>query len=686
MSATQKARCLLQEAFGASAGFRDGQLQAILATTRPGARTLVVQRTGWGKSLVYFIATRLLRDAGNGPTVLVSPLLSLMRNQDEMAVRFGVAAASINSTNTQDWAEVRERVTSGTVDLLMVSPERLGNPSFAADMLPFLERNCGLLVIDEAHCISDWGHDFRPDYRRILATVARLPMKTSILGTTATANDRVIADIQEQLGDVTVMRGPLMRESLHLKVFHLADQAERLAFLAKYVPRFRGSGIVYSLTVNDARRTSQWLRDHGVDAEAYHADLPNEERVALEQRFQANDLKTVCATTALGMGYDKSDVGFIVHFQRPGSVIAYYQQVGRAGRAIERAEVVLLEGREDDEINEHFITSAFPGADVFESVTAVLEKNSVRSLDALVSKSNFRRAQIEKAVRLMEVDGRVRHDRSGYSLAGSDWDYSRLRSDAIMEARQRELAQMQEYAQTGSCRMAFLAKALDDPAPRDCGKCDNCRGRPEIAVPRALVVEAIAFLRGDANTIEPKSFFPPGFLAEGRKKIPDGERLEPGCALCVYNDAGWGGLVRSGKYIDHRYSNELLQPCLEMLASLPDRPEWLTWVPSARHTVLVSDFAGRLSAALGVPAVSCVTKVRSGAEQKEMQNSTTQFSNAWESFSVDPSKVLGGRCLLVDDIVDSGWTLTAVGVRLRRAGSGPVTPLALATARPRNDA
>lgn len=682
MSLESRATEHLKAAFGPAAAFRDGQLEAIAAAVRPGGRTLVVQRTGWGKSLVYFIATRLLRDIGRGPTLLISPLLSLMRNQQEMAAKLNLRATSIDSTNRDEWFDRERAVTSGEIDLLLISPERLGNPSFRRNLLPYFESSCALLVIDEAHCISDWGHDFRPDYQRILTSVSKLNPQAAILGTTATATDRVIADIRQQLGDVTVLRGPLMRESLRLRVFPLDDQAERLAFLAKFIPKLPGTGIIYALTINDARRIADWLSRHGVSAKAYHAELKPDWRIELERKFYNNEIKVLCATTALGMGYDKGDVRFVVHFQRPGSVISYYQQVGRAGRSISVADIVLLEGREDDEINTFFIESAFPGAQVFDDIKEALVTGP-KAAAAIVPRTNATRKQIEKALRLMEVDGAVVRD-GEYTLVNPEWTYERLRSDQIMAARRIELEQMQAYVDTPSCRMEFLARALDDPLAEPCGKCDRCIPTPPIELPRESILEAMRFLKQDVHSIESKVFYPPGVMAEGRKKIPDELRLNPGLAISVYGDAGWGKLVREGKYGGNRYSDELIEPCLQALASLPKMPNWITWVPSLKRKSLVPDFARRLAAALEIPAIDCVVKDVDTPAQKEMLNSTRQFANAWGAFRVT-EKVPDGRCLLFDDIVDSGWTLTAVGVRLRQAGADSVTPFALATARPRDD-
>ncbi len=688
IAASQHDRALihLEEAFGNGAAFRDGQWDAIEPILSSGARELVVQRTGWGKSLVYFLATKILRTTGGGPTLLVSPLLSLMRNQMELAAKFGLTAVSMNSTNRDEWGSLEHELANDRVDLLLVSPERLGNPDFKARLLPDLEKRTRLLVIDEAHCISDWGHDFRPDYRRILESVGRLNPNASILATTATANDRVIEDIREQLGSsLRVQRGPLMRDSLRLRVQLLADQAERLAWLAQFVPKLKGSGIIYTLTVHDAKRVAEWLTTQGVDAQAYYADIPTDERVAIEQKFHCNELHVLVATTALGMGYDKADVAFVVHFQRPGSVISYYQQIGRAGRALDQAEVVLLEGSEDDEITQYFIDSAFPDAEVFEALKPILQSQTVPTIDALTAQTNIRRAKIDKALKLLEVEGAVRHDTQGYRWIDPDWTYAHLRSDQITSQRLAELAHMRAFARTSQCRMQFLAEALDDPQATKCGKCDNCRSLTHPSPSAELIKDAIKFLQRDQQVIKAPKFFPAGFADPvKRKKIPAEDLHQDGIAISIYNDAGWGRLVRQGKYETGKFSDELIEPCLEAIANLEILPTWLTWVPS-RHSNALADFAQRLSARLEILAIPAIRRERPNADQKSMQNSSRQLQNVWDAFEVDVANVPAGGCLLLDDIVDSGWTLAALSIKLRRAGVESVTPLALATARPRGD-
>jgi ATP-dependent DNA helicase RecQ len=683
----EQAAAHLARALGPDARFRPGQLEAILAVVEDRARILVVQRTGWGKSLVYWIATRMRRDNGAGPSLVISPLLSLMRDQIRMAGRLGLRALTINSANTEQWDEVRAALESGECDVLLISPERLGNEAFLRDTLPGLRAGIGLLVVDEAHCISDWGHDFRPDYRRIQRILALLPRSVPVLGTTATANDRVVADASEQLGEgVQVFRGPLARDSLRLQVIALADQAERLAWLAEHLPRMPGSGIVYCLTVADTRRVAGWLRRNGINAFPYNADMLAEERCRLEEMLLRNECKALVATVALGMGFDKPDLGFVVHYQRPGSPIAYYQQVGRAGRAVELALGILLTGREDDDIQEYFISTAFPPTIHMHEVLRELEGSSGMTVAALETRVNLARGQLEKALKLLEIDGAVGHERGHYFRTPLPWAPDLERIERITAARWAELGQMQAYVEHRGCLMEFLTSALDDPDARPCGRCATETG-PFVpaTTDSALVVSAAAFLRGDSRPIVPRKMWPVGADPElaGRIDPPN----EPGHALAIYGDAGWGRAVARGKYETGAFDADLTRAAVEFIRGKwrpAPAPRWVTAIPSARHPALVGRMATQIAAALGVPFVDVLAASASAHEQKSMQNSAQQVRNVRQSLRV-AGDVPPGPVLLVDDIVDSGWTLTIAGWLLRTHGSGPVHPFALACASTRND-
>ncbi|HEV7886721.1 MAG TPA: RecQ family ATP-dependent DNA helicase [Acidimicrobiales bacterium] len=670
-----------------AARFRPGQWEAIDRLVHHRGRALVVQRTGWGKSAVYFLATRLLRDQGAGPTVLISPLLALMRNQLQMAERAGIRAATINSANTEAWDEVEEQVQAGGIDVLLVSPERLQNHRFRDRVLPGLVKQAGLLVVDEAHCISDWGHDFRPDYRLISRVLRLLPSTVPVLCTTATANDRVVEDIAAQLGEgLEVLRGPLGRESLELASLVLSEPAQRLAWLATVIADLPGSGIVYCLTVADARRVAEWLKHKGIDAASYTGEHEGAEREALEEKLLANEVKVVVATSALGMGFDKPDLSFVVHFQSPGSVVAYYQQVGRAGRGLDRAVGILLRGREDAEIQDYFIESAFPAQNRAEEVVALLAARAeAMTMFEIEQEVNIRHGRLENMLKVLEVDGAVeRVGGGGWQRTLKPWAYDADRVARVTATRRKEQAAMVEYGRTDECRMAFLRRQLDDPEAEPCGRCDNCTGkRWPTEVDTGLAAEAAEFLRHAHITVEPRKQWPKGPTAAGapRGNIALDLRLLPGRALSVAGDGGWGRLVRQGRSRDGGFGDELVDAMAELLARWgPDpAPQWVACVPSAAHPELVPAFAERLAGVLGLPFLEAVRRTREARPQKEMENSAQQFGNVYGAFEV-MSPVPPTPVLLVDDIVDSGWTLTTVGVALREAGSGPVLPVVLARA------
>jgi ATP-dependent DNA helicase RecQ len=685
VTTTRTADELLGGIAGPGATFRPGQREAIAALVDDRRRVLLVQRTGWGESAVYFIATRLLRDEGAGPTLLISPLLALMRNPIDMAERAGVRAATINSANTDRWAEIDRRLRDDEVDLLLVSPERLNNPRFRDQLDEVVAPRTGLLVIDEAHCISDWGHDFRPDYRRVRTLLARLPGDLPVLGSTATANDRVIADVGEQLGaDLLVLRGTLDRESLALQTIVLGDPAARLAWLAEHVPALPGSGIVYCLTITDVERVAAWLRDHGVDAEAYTGSTDAGEREAIERRLSDNDLKVVVATSALGMGYDKPDLQFVVHYQSPGSPIAYYQQVGRAGRGVDRAVAVLLCGHEDVDIQDWFISTAFPSREQAERVVDHLDAAAGPvTLDELQSAVNIGYGRLTTMLKVLDVEGAVAQAGSTVKWQRSDqpWAYDEERVDHVTAMRRQEQQAMRDYATTDRCLMAFLRGELDDPDVADCGRCANCAGPPlpETFDP-AIANAASRHLRKEHLELTPRKQWPRG-LDSHSGRIADDHRLEPGRALCRWGRAGWGPLVEQGMLRDGRFDDRLVRAAAVVVrdAWAPDpAPAWVTWVPSRRRPALVADLAQRIAAELGVPAVEALT-IRAGTpSQRTRNNSVQQASNALETYAVTPTTP-SEPVLLVDAMVHSQWTLTVTGMLLRDSGVTAVHPFALAT-------
>ena len=654
------------------AEFRPGQQEAIEAVTRPGGRALVVQRTGWGKSAVYFIATRMLRSNGAGPTVIVSPLLALMRNQIQAAGRLGLVARSVNSTNRDGWDDVFMSIANDEVDLLLISPERLNNPQFRNDIMPRLLKEIGLLVIDEVHCISDWGHDFRPDYRRLKGVVASLPKTTSVLGTTATANDRVVADVEEQLGsNLALIRGTLDRSSLGLQVIDMPGKAERMAWIAATIPDLEGSGIVYTLTIADARRLAAFLRTRGIDAEAYTGQTDADLRENIEDRLSANKLKVVVATSALAMGYDNPFIHFVIHFQVPGSPIAYYQQVGRAGRAVDQAYGIALSGVEDARIQNYFIDTAFPSERVTELILGSLEEANGLSVNGLLSNVNMMQTRMTATLKVLEVEGVVYRDGSLWYRSDRPWEYPRERIEAVTRQRKSEQRAMARYVKTDDCLMAFLRIELDDPS-EPCGRCANCLdGLLDESAGANLVDAAATFLGSESILIEPRKQPPAGLSGLTLRK----QRLEPGRALARYGDPGLGSRVENGRQRG-RFDAGLVAEAARLIGRWsPDpTPTWVTSIPN-RDSGATTEFARKLAGQLGIEYVDAVERVADSTRQEDMHNSYQQASNVLSAFAI--SDVRSGPVLVVDDFINSNWTMSVVGNLLLQGGSGPVFPFAL---------
>lgn len=675
--------CLRRLTDDPGARFRPDQLEAIRDLVVDRAHVLCVQRTGWGKSAVYFVATALLRQAGAGPTLIVSPLLALMRNQIAAARRLGLRAHTVNSTNREDWQEIRRQLADGAIDLLLISPERLNNDRFRRDMLPLFAASVGLLVIDEAHCISDWGHDFRPDYRRVRDMLAALPPGVAVLATTATANDRVVADVADQLAApgraLRSYRGALARRSLRLEVIELPRPAERLAWLATHLPGLAGSGIVYTLTRRDADDVAGFLNANRIPAAPYSGEQPTEVRVATEERLLRNELKAVVATSALGMGYDKADLGFVVHYQAPGSVISYYQQVGRAGRGVEHADVVLLRGREDRRIQDFFIDHALPDRQRVQAVLAELDAAGEDgcSTPELMAAVNLGKSRLEAMLKILDVEGALRRSGSRWiAVPDADWTYDADRYRRVTALRRAEQEAMAAFGADGRCLMRALQEELDDPQARDCGRCSVCTAPRFGSSPDPALVElATRHLRAHPIELEVKKMAP--HAAGGMRKIPDALRAEPGWALARLGDGGWWPAIERGLRRG-TFAEDLVAGLAELLRGIPLPPAWITTVPSARLGDTLIALARELARELDIPHLELLARVAQRPPQREMSNSAQQLANVRGAFTVTRSPPAAPGVLL-DDHRGSGWTLAIIAGQLRRAGAGPVTPIALAT-------
>jgi ATP-dependent DNA helicase RecQ len=811
----ERAQQLLRQLAGPRARLREDQWQAIDALVNRRRRVLLVQRTGWGKSAVYFLATALLRERGAlpaavagaagaavptgawndepwpveppddedgyadfgyepdddrfeppdhdassvpqlpedlaagwaepgvpalgrpgwnaaarnkvGPTVIVSPLLALIRNQAQAAARLGIRAGEIHSGNVTEWDEVYAALRSGDLDVLLVGPERLNNPAFRDDYLPELAASTGLLVIDEAHCISDWGHDFRPDYRRLRTLVAGLGPDVPVLATTATANSRVVDDVAEQLGagshdgvtpraagagraagsvggsapadgtgeaaGTLVLRGALDRESLRLAVVTLPSAEARFGWLAEHLDRLPGSGIVYTLTKPAAEELTGFLRAQGHTVAVYHGGTEPAERIAAEEDLLANRVKALVATSALGMGFDKPDLGFVVHVGAPSSPISYYQQIGRAGRGVERAEVVLLPAAEDRDIWKYFADTSFPPEAIVRDVLGTLAGSGrAMSTQALLAAVNVGSGRLESMLKVLDVDGAVRRVRGGWESTGRPWHYDAERYARLAAARAAEQQAMLDYLATQDCRMEFLRRQLDDPYAAACGRCDRCTGQSwDADVSDAARERARTELRRPGVVLEPRKMWPTGMKTLGVSlsgRIPAGAGAEPGRVLARLNDVGWGNRLRpmlAPGAPDQPIPDDLVQAIVETLKAWDwkRRPAAVVALPSRSRPRLVESVAGRISAIGRLPLLGALDRIADGPSAGASHNSAYRLAGLVSAFTVPPAVASGiartdGPVLLVDDVVATGWTMTVAARLLREAGAPAVLPFALA--------
>src|ERR1039457_6480675 len=716
-----EAESFLRALAGPAAQLREDQWTAIRALVEDGRRALVVQRTGWGKSAVYFTATALLRARGAGPSVIVSPLLALMRNQIDAADRAGIRARTVNSANTDDWEQIYAEVSAGVVDVLLVSPERLNNPGFRDLVLPKLIAAAGLLVVDEAHCISDWGHDFRPDYRRLRSLLRELPPGVPVRATPATANARVPRDVAEQLGagrepETLVLRGPLDRSSLRLAVVALPAAQQRLAWLAKHLGPLPGAGIIYTLTVTAAHETASFLRERGFAVAPYTGRDEHAEREAAENSLLKNELKALVATSALGMGFDKPDLGFIVHLGAPQSPIAYYQQIGRAGRGVDHADVILLPGREDADIWAYFGSLAFPPEALVRATLAALAGASrPLSTSALETRVDLSRGRLEMMLKVLDVDGTVRRVSGGWTATGQDWIYDADRYARVAAERAREQQAMLGYIAARDCRMEYLRRELDDPAAAPCGRCDNCTGQPwPDAVGEADTAAAGDRLLRPGVELPPRRMWPSGMKDLGidvSGKIAPELSAQPGRALGRLTDLGWGPRLRTLVAATPRapgpptptpggraYSPvpaDIVDAVVKVLAAWDwaARPVAIVSLPSRTRPALIDGLScriadiGRLnylgSLAYADDSGLAASGLGAGQPAIRQHNSAQRLRALWTELTLpdalrDAVARIDGPIPLVDDRIDTGWTMTVAAKVLREAGAPAVLPFALA--------
>ncbi len=672
----EKANAIIKSLYGENAAFREGQYEAIYATMTK-KRTLVVQKTGWGKSLVYFCCTKLLREQNKGVTFVVSPLLVLMQNQLEAAEKLGLKCEVLNSDTKENHAEILESLKNNEVDLVLITPETL----FTEQVQKALGKiQIGLLVIDECHCISDWGHDFRQEYGKLREVISILPTNVPVLATTATANDRVIKDLEQQLGgDVFVSRGPLTRQSLSIQVLKMPSKVERYAWILENINKLEGSGIIYCLTQRDCDYLASFLNQNGISAMPYYSSEDrNDENKLAEEKFKRNEIKAMVATIKLGMGYDKGDVSFVIHYQMPSNIVSYYQQIGRAGRNIKRAYTFLMYGKEDMDIINYFINTAFPSKEETDKIMDLVGENDGIKLYQLESQLNISTSRLKKAISFLLNDGFIRKEKTSYYLTPKMYFYDEEKYNAITEIRRNEADKMIELSETKECYSKFIVNCLDDRSAVPCGNCSNCLGRELLSKEVSLKAKetAAAYINRLSLTIEPRKRF---VYSEVTSNCAIKHVNKEGICLSRYGEVGYGELVKRDKEAGkERFCRELIGKSAELLRDLVKEQKitHVTYVPSLRSN-MVKELAKELALSLKLEFADLLEKhVARG--QREMENSSYQCQNAFKSFEVKENAKMPKKVILVDDLVSSRWTLTVCGYKIMENGTEEVYPFALA--------
>ena len=678
---------LLKKTYGNDATFREGQYEAIEATLT-NKRTLVVQKTGWGKSLVYFMSTKILRQKNKGVTLVISPLLVLMENQEDGAKKLGLKCKSLNSRfSKEEKEEIIQEIIDDKVDMVFITPETLFSSVFLENVKNI---KIGLFVIDEAHCISDWGHDFRLQYGNIYKILELISSNVPVLATTATANNRVVDDLKKQLGkEVFLSRGRLLRNNLAIQILELPDIDSRYAWILENINKIPGSGIIYCLTRRDCENLADFLNKNGIEARAYYSRDEKEDELneEAEKLFLNNEIKVIVATIKLGMGYDKGDVGFIIHFQQPANVVSYYQQIGRAGRNIDRAYTFLMTGKEDIEIQNYFINSAFPSEIEFrEVIDCIFENTSIGiSKPEILKNVNMKQSRLEKVLMFLENDGYIIKEKSKYHSTIKSFVYDKKHYDEITKVRKLEQEQMKEFIQTKKCYNKYIVNALDDDTKEQCGVCKNCLGFEEFSskVNSEKLEKAHDFLEKISIPIEPRKQWA---LTSLTKKTKIENKNEIGICLSKYGVYRYGRMVREDKYSGNNFfREELVEKSYEVLCDLiiEENINVIVGVPSLRSNI-VNNFAERLAKKCNLPCLKVLGK-KDARQQKTMQNSSYQCENALNSFYFLEDKEIDGNVLLVDDMIDSKWTLTVCGDLLMKNGAEKVFPFALADTSNRGD-
>jgi len=664
MMTRQEAEQRLQRTFNLPT-FYDEQWETIEKVLN-GEKVLLIEKTGFGKSLCFQFPATVF----DGITVIFSPLIALMRDQVKKLSSLGIPAKCINSEQTpEENRQIINEAKQGKIKILYIAPERQENSEWIEAAR---EMNLSMVVVDEAHCISVWGHDFRPSFKRIINLVNLLPKGLPVLATTATATKRVEADIAQQMGsNFTVIRGNLMRDNFRLFVVRVNSEDEKMIWLRQNLEKLPGSGILYTGTRVDTEIYSKWFDYLNIPSTGYNAGLDAESRVSIENGLMKNQWKCVISTNALGMGIDKSDIRFIIHTQIPQSPIHYYQEIGRAGRDGKPSYVILFYNPEDKKLPEAFIEGSRPAVSKYEKVIEAVKSEMLGERD-LMKRTNLKRNQIRVIKADLIEQNIIREVTIGKSkkfeyIAGAP-PLSTQVFEELRANKTQDLEKMIEYAETTQSRMKFLCDYLGDDSTHTFTNCDNTGLKKITVTTNDEWKQKLQDFR--------ENYFP---VLEVETK---GTNLINGVAASYYGFSNVGNAIHRSKYENGGdFPDFLLGLFLKAyrIKFSQEKFDLILYVPPTKSGDLVRNFAVKVSQVLKIPISHHLIKQRETSEQKVFENTYLKLENVRDAFEIKtPEEVRGKNILLIDDIFDSGATIKEIGRYLSNLGAEKVAPVVIA--------
>ena len=660
----QEAELILQKTFKLPS-FYDEQWQTVEKILN-GEKVLLIEKTGFGKSLCFQFPATIFK----GTTVIFSPLIALMRDQVKKLTSLGISAKCINSEQTpEENSQIINEAKQGKIKILYIAPERQENSEWIEATQ---QMNLSMVVVDEAHCISVWGHDFRPAFKRIINLIKLLPEGLPVLSTTATATKRVEQDIAQQIGDnITTIRGYLMRDNFKLFVVKVNSEDEKLIWLGQNIGKISGSGILYTGTRVDTEIYSKWFEHLGISSTAYNAGLDTDSRIAIENGLMNNQWKCIISTNALGMGIDKPDIRFIIHTQIPQSPIHYYQEIGRAGRDGNPSYVILFYNPEDKKLPEAFIEGGRPAIKKYERVINSIKVELLGERE-LMKRTNLKQTQIRVIKADLIEQGIIREVMIGkskkYEFVRDSQPLNTKAFEELRNAKLIDLENMIEYVETTDSRMKFLCDYLGDNTNHTYTNCDNTSEKKIVVKITPDWAEKLQNFR--------ENYFPL-LDVEGR-----GSNIVNGVAASYYGVSNVGAALHRSKYENGGdFPDFLLSLILKAFRKIfgQEKFDLVVYVPPTSSGELVKNFATKVAQVLKFPISHNLQKAKQTKEQKIFENGYLKEENVSGAFTyLNSQEIKGKNILLIDDIFDSGATIKEIGKILTNFGAVKIAPIVIA--------